>query len=79
MKTSHLKPIFKLIFHKNWNKIHQKVQMTLNYLERYQKLRRLRENMKKVEFDRIDVIYYFKTLVIEMGQLRLLPFRNSIT
>ena len=35
--------------------------------------------MKKVEFDRIDVIYYFKTLVIEMGQLRLLPFRNSIT
>lgn len=35
--------------------------------------------MKKVEFDTIDVIHYFKTLVIEMGQLRLLPFRNSIT
>ena len=32
--------------------------------------------MKKVEFDTIDVIYYFKTLVIEMRQFRLLPFRN---
>ena len=49
-----------LIFHKIV-KIHQKVQMTLNYLERFQKLRRLRENMKKVELDTIDVKYYFKT------------------